>query len=196
LSKGTYRFFCDTNHRIDARFDVVAVILDRLEIESRREWNNQVDLRTVTDLGKALSLRHGFILFELVSNDAVDVIVRDLQEVILLTQVWRIDAVDYSLVVMKIVERVLGDAKVLKDAFFDVEHGVVIGVERLEFPVRDGTRVRDTVGVHVKEGHENTDDQAFRFVGWVAQGVRPALDLHHAFIGMKVALIENDSVCG
>jgi len=117
LSKGTYRFFCDTNHRIDARFDVVAVILDRLEIESRREWNNQVDLRTVTDLGKALSLRHGFILFELVSNDAVDVIVRDLQEVILLTQVWRIDAVDYSLVVMKIVERVLGDAKVLKDAF-------------------------------------------------------------------------------
>lgn len=96
---------------------MVAVILDRLEIESRREWNNQVDLRTVTDLGKALSLRHGFILFELVSNDAVDVIVRDLQEVILLTQVWRIDAVDYSLVVMKIVERVLGDAKVLKDAF-------------------------------------------------------------------------------
>ena len=117
MSKGTYRFFCDTNHRIDGRFDVVAVILDRLEIESRREWNNQVDLRTVTDLGKALSLRHGFILFELVSNDAVDVIVRDLQEVILLTQVWRIDAVDYSLVVMKIVERVLGDAKVLKDAF-------------------------------------------------------------------------------
>jgi hypothetical protein len=117
-----------------------------------------------------------------------------------LTQLRRIDPVVHALVVVKIVERVVVHAKIAKDAFFDVEHRVVVGVDRLQFGIGDWSRVRDTISVNVKEGHENADDQNFGFVGGVTHGVaqriRPALDLHQVLIGMKRALIEDDSVCG
>jgi hypothetical protein len=43
----------------------------------------------------------------------------------------------HALVVVKIVERVVVHAKIAKDAFFDVEHRVVVGVDRLQFGIGD-----------------------------------------------------------
>ena len=52
--------------------------------------------------------------------------------------------------------------------------------------------------MHVKESHEDADHQAVGRVMWIAhgvpQGIRSPLDLHNAFAGTHLPLIENDPV--
>src|SRR5215813_13517478 len=80
--------------------------------EALRQRNNQVDLGTVPDLRESLILHEGPVLLQSKRHDAVDVIVGDLQDVVVVPQAVSAYTVQHSLVVVQITGGAHVEAKI------------------------------------------------------------------------------------
>src|SRR5262245_20402308 len=192
---GTFR---DLDEGVDPRLHVFSGVPNGRELEPGGKGNNKIDLGAVANLGEALPLNYRVVLLQLERSDAVDVVVGDLQHIVRLGQIRRVDPIDHTLVVMEVLERIRGDAKVLEDALFHVEHGTVVGVDGIGRLVGEQRGIRDPVDVDVEEGHEDPDDEAWGSEIRISQGVTErvfsALDVQDAFIRRHCLLIKYDSV--
>src|SRR5262249_56386185 len=103
--------------------------------EALRQRNNEVDLGTVSDLRESLILHEGPVLLQLKRHDAVDVVVGDLQDVVVVPQAGSVYPVQHSLVVVQITGRAHVKAEIGQKALFNSQHWPVIRMQRLQFPV-------------------------------------------------------------
>src|SRR5215475_10823269 len=97
----------------DPRLHVVSGVLNGRELEPGGKGNDKIDLGAVADLGEALPLDDRVVLLQLERSDAVNVVVGDLEQIVRLGQLRRIDTIDHPLVVMEVLQGIRGDAKVL-----------------------------------------------------------------------------------
>ena len=111
------------------------------------------------------------ILLQIERGDAIDVIIGNLQHVIALAQLGRVNPIHHSLVVMKVFQRLSRNAQLLQNVFFHCEHRMVVRVDGVQFFVRKLTGIRDPVDVHVKKRHEDSNHQALRLKVLVSQRV-------------------------
>ena len=153
-------FSSDFDQGIEARFDVTSGLLEDGEVESGRKWDDEVNLGAIANHGETLALSGGLVLLQIERSDAIDIVVRDLKDVIGLAQFGRKNPIHHALVVMEVFQRIGWNAQLIKDVLLHVEHGMVKGIDGVELFVGELSGIGDAVDVDVEERHENADNQA------------------------------------
>src|SRR5919106_887453 len=188
----------DPDEGIDTRFDVHADRLHQLEVIAVGEWDDEIDLRSEPDLREAAVLSHSHVLLQIEWRDAVDVVIGDLQDVVVLLKIRRIHAVEHALITVEVVGSAVVDDEVVHEAVLDLEHRPVQGAQRLQRLVGEEALVWQPVDVHVIHRHEDPDDQALLvervILHGLAERIRFALDLHQGVGRVHVLLIENHAI--
>ena len=157
-------------------------------------------MRAVPYLRKPLVLRVRPVLFQLERQDGIDVVVRDLQQVIRLPERRSVHPVHHALIVVQVPRLTDVEAQLVDQVLFDGEHGKVVRVNRIQLPKREPTGEGDPVDVHVEERHEDSDDETLPIVVGVSQclpqGVRLPLDLDDGLVRLHRLLIQHHAVGG